>query len=65
MFLADFLRASDIQKRIGVVVKLEDLALGHAIAFAIGIVAAESPAIPETVLLEHRRHRFQITGDIR
>ena len=52
VLVAEFLGAGDVEEGIGVLVELEDLRLGHAVAAAIGVVAAEGPAVAEAVGFE-------------
>src|ERR1051325_1426445 len=54
VFLADLLRTGDIEKGIGLAIKSVYLRLGQPVTFAVGVFAAESPAVFEAVFLEHR-----------
>jgi hypothetical protein len=65
VLLANFLRASDVQKRIRVAVKPENFLFAKAVAFAIRIITAKSPTITKPMRFEGRHDGVQVASDIR
>src|SRR5262249_30196681 len=65
MLLANLLSARHIQKRVGVAVEPENLLGTHAVAAAVGIVAAERPVPREAVRFQDRRHALNVARRVR
>src|ERR1043166_3415214 len=64
VFLANLLRTGDIEKGIGLAIEGVYLCFGQPVTFAVGIFAAESPAVFEAIFLEHWNDAGQISGGI-
>jgi len=60
MFLAKFLRSGDIEKGIGLTIKLEQPFLGHAVAAAAGVVAPKPPLALKPMGVENRSDRRDV-----
>ena len=54
VFVAEFLRAGDVEECVGLAVERENLGLTQAVTATAGIISAERPAAGEAVGLEHR-----------
>jgi hypothetical protein len=64
VFIANLLRAGDIEEGVGITIELRQLSLAQAVAASTLVAPAETPAIGESVRLERRQHHGDVAGRV-